>query len=156
MTTVEKNIAIAEILGWKHPTEEGRWVLPISVTKHSNHSEWAESQNFDGWNKYIVSDGNLQFHSDANWQFEAIEYLFSDKILDGSRPFVFGKLDSLKFDILSDKVKVRASYWNNPNTLDGNFWIYFKKDFSYKKYKRIEAVFEALYQFSQYLKNILK
>lgn len=88
------------------------------------------------------------FHSDWNWIMEVREKMSSKDIVDGSRPFTFGKLDTLIFDISTDKVIIKASYWSNPNTISGNYWVYFDTKQKYSKHTSTrEAVVQAIWEF---------
>ena len=87
----------------------------------------------------------LQFHSDWNWIMEVVEAI--ENLLDGTRPFKYGKLDDLSFNIGNESVKVKASFWTNPNTVDGNYWSYFKYNKKFDKVSKKEAVVQAINQF---------
>jgi len=116
MTIQDKNVAIAEMLGWKKGML-GEFIHPNIEVK-------------DGMIN-IISPLDLKFHSDANWQFEAIDWIEKQKYnwqLTQDAPH------GIKFD------------WFDEH----NVCVLEQKEYYIKP---TEAIFEALYQFSQYLKQ---
>lgn len=125
MTTQEKNIAIAEMLGWR-----------------KGHRDFPKEKRWkDDWfdrDELRRTRGDLEpllFHSDANWQFEAIEFV--EKINANSNGEYYPHTVSIWKDccVISDG--------NNGDDIVRYYSGSTKK----------EAIFEALYQFSQYLKQ---
>jgi hypothetical protein len=110
MTTVEKNIEIAKMIGWKYDSEFGY--------KTNNNSFG------DG---YYNSD-QMKFHSDANWQFNALNYILKNGL---GRWFIGWNITIINIvnkGVIKPQVRIENE---NPR----------------------KAVFEALFQFSQYLKE---
>lgn len=84
---------------------------------------------------------SLKFHSDANWQFEALDFI--EKLSNDIETYHFCMLEAVNASI-----RVR----NNQTGQSSFEWLsVFQK--GYHQWTRKEAIFEALYQFSQYLKN---
>lgn len=115
MTILDKNIAIAEMLGWtktghKHPFTPSLGEL----YRHKNYSG-------DYWGE------KFKYNSDANWQFEAINFIKSK----GYTYAMAGNFKRVSFVIHCSELKAIVS----------------------QDSKEIKAIFEALYQFSQYLKQ---
>lgn len=104
---------------------------------------------YEGKNSVIPSMVDANFNDDFlnnwNWIMEVVEAI--EKELDGSRPFKYGKLDALDFNIDNKSVKVKASFWTNPNTVNGNYWSYFKYNKKYNNISKKEAVVQAINQF---------
>ena len=138
MTTQDKNIAIAEMLGWKY------------VTWMDRRDEKYGKTIYEGWYSRVPniynrkingelykgrSHNNLKFHSDANWQDEAIEWIQQQDVIG-------------------------AKYASNYNVVVDCFGCYIETT-GYHSWtvvrveneNRKETIFEALYQFSQYLKQ---
>lgn len=123
MTTEEKNVAIAEMLNW-YKTDDG-YLLPKSLESGYDYMEWANTFKRDNSiTYYALHSPNLKFHSDANWQFEALEFVH--KLHPVEIKYGFGV-------IIDFGIKRNAIVEINKNTK--------------------EAIFEALYQFSIYLKE---
>lgn len=129
MTVQEKNIEIAKMLGWKY-------VSSIDVKDKIYHQSikagWysrlpkALHYKINGLLYKGRSHNDLKFHSDANWQFEAIEYIEN-----------LGYI----FDIGKNCANIFQDKYPNKEIVNSN------------KNNRKEAIFEALFQFSQYIKN---
>jgi hypothetical protein len=124
MTIEQKNIAIAEMLGWRRGhrdfPKEKRW-----------KNDW-----FDIDEIRRTRDGlePLLFHSNANWQFEAIDWIEKQKVyIRIEKPI--GELSSWFVNFDSEHSEIKEVQVFNKN--------------------RKEAIFEALYQFSRYIKNNL-
>ena len=112
--TEEKNIAIAEMLGWKFlSTMPENVITDLKKEHHSLH--------------------NLKFHLDANWQFEALKKTMVYTLMKKGSTF-------------NDKWFVCTIKEYNETT--GN------KIFIAEGVDENEAIFEALYQFSQYIKSL--
>ena len=128
MTTEEKNVAIAKMLSWKLYSDNKHFIIPKPLNKLCED----HFQN-------LGLPEELKFHSDANWQFEAIERI--KYISENSKNF-FGKYVDIQFlldflngvELYIDKKRVFMQTSFGENQLKG-------------------AIFEALYQFSQYLKQ---
>jgi hypothetical protein len=104
MNNEQKNIAIAEMLGWKL----GKKHLLPSETRWGDC--WFDIDN----NRRTGKENPLLFSIDANWQYEVLSYLLS-------------------LDIIMEDME---QYYSIVDLIPDR-----------------EAVFEALYQFSQYLKT---
>ena len=128
MTTTEKNIAIAEMLEWKLFTDNKHFIIPKPLNKLSD-------SNFQN----LRLPEELLFHSDANWQFEAIERI--KYISENSKKF-FGKYVDIQFLV---------DFLNGVELYVDKERIFLQTAFDEGQLK--EAIFEALYQFSIYLKN---
>src|SRR6478609_3861847 len=134
-TIQEKNIVIAEMLGWKDM--DGDFVLPKNLESNYDYREWCDTKEYENpdifpgfmESHYILSPNNLMFRNDANWQYEAINYV---KSLGYSYEVEGNKTNCACVIHLPD---LRASAAS-------------------AKEEKL-AVFEALYQFSQYLKEKL-
>lgn len=136
MTNIEKNIAIAEMLGWKD--KDGDFLLPKSLETNYDYREWCGTKNAhiqESWmvtpeQQYNIASGNLMFHLDANWQFEAIQFIENE---------------GYAFEICQENVIIyeHASY-SFLNTI-----------IEVTKETKKEAIFEALFQFNQYLNKKL-
>lgn len=122
MTIQDKNIAIAEMLGFKTNTKKTHWKYPFD---NNGYLSTAISGIHGGWLTQM-----LKFDTDANWQSEAIEWI--------------------------EKQGYPFEYCNNQARI-------YDKDLTGWQRKRLcptvgktpkEAIFEALYEFSQYLKTI--
>lgn len=128
MTTEEKNIAIAEMLGAKltcyyHNTTTGFKMEQMI----GDIVEKLKSLNHLPIGQHILNGIDikyLKFHSDANWQFEALEYVNTQGYYATSYP--------------------------NTCEIENDDKSYYKIS---QGHTRKEAIFEALYQFSQYLKQ---
>lgn len=144
MTTQEKNIEIALMLGWND--KEGDFLLPKSLEANYDYREWCGTKNAhiqEDWmvtpeQQYDIAPGNLNFHSDANWQFEAIDWIEKLKI---------GKDGYAYFQIVKNNIWIYV-YKNHTNHCPASF-----SGVEHPKATKKEAIFEALYQFSQYLKQ---
>lgn len=131
MTIQEKNAEIAKMLGWEYDE--------LSESFDTPFLELVEPQAFgDEQFSSKLKDFELEFHSDANWQFEVIEWIENLKI---------GKAGYAYFQMAKN-----------------NIWIYVYKNHTIhcvasfngvenSKVTKKEAIFEALFQFSQYLKE---
>lgn len=122
MTTEEKNIEIAKMLGDFKYYEE----VEIGMDICEDCWHWISKDEYYQ---------DLDFHSDANWQFEAIDWINKQGYF---------------FDCSSEpnnSAFAHVNHWGDEGYLvsivntHGN------------KLGLKNAVFEALYQFSQYIKN---
>ena len=131
MTTEKKNVEIGLMCGFKFVSglNNGKMFL-----KRETEPE--------------IRRDHLRYDSDANWQFEAIEFVNNLKNVNNS--FI---------DVLHNKINYFLSYEvfkkEYPSGKTSNEYIThtFENSISFKKGKQKEAVFEALFQFSQYLKE---
>lgn len=126
MTQEEKNVEIAKMLGW----EELNWDSPpkCKVWNPDMHHPHA-----------FTPQDELEFHSDANWQFEALDWL-------EQQGYLF-TIDGHFIGLQAYKDR-KMSYWAYINT--HNDVEILSTDYLPT---RKEAIFEALYQFSQYIKD---
>lgn len=139
MTDQEKNIEIAKMLGWVYKNV-------IADDYDARDSFYPVFKKTKSW---ITPSGDqhetLNFHSDANWQYEAIEFIENIKL----------KEDKLYYFQMN---RCYASVHSIENTIDkyrnntDKGWEYFCNINASSEDKR-KAVFEALFQFSQYLKQ---
>lgn len=137
MTTTEKNIAIAEMIGAKiecvyHNTSSGFKMFQAIgdiIEKLRNYSHMPVGKHVTNG----IDVANLNFHSDANWQFEAKEYI--EKLSYQTYIIYYHHTKVYTVDIWDNSLKVPECIIN------------------YTNYSQKEAIFEALYQFSQYLKH---
>lgn len=116
---LQKNIDIAKMLGAK----QEQWYPTNKDTKNSGIYLCMSSKQFFPNGERWCGDSCLKFHSDANWQFEALEFVNTQGYCATSYPNTC--------EIENDD----KSYYNIS-----------------QGYTRKEAIFEALWQFSQYLK----
>ena len=131
MTIIEKNIAIAEMLGFK----KGFW-YSVEKPVTDDKKQFCDFEGQDKvWKTSAYPKENLLFHSDANWQFEAIDWI--ENLHEGIAYNV--RIESNKCEI-SVSTQYALAY-------DEHLSI-----FQFGSTKK-EAIFEALFQFSQYLKQ---
>jgi len=114
VTTQTKNIAIKQMI------EDS--VNMKNIIKENGH--------------HYPSYEELKFHSDANWQFEALKFIED-----------LGYDTSISSYLFENRVLISTG---NPQG-DGGRYTEYQVDIESKTKK--EAIFEALYQFSQYLKE---
>ena len=148
MTTQEKNIAIAEMLECfvRNPSKNLGEILVEIPKQYDFYCEGygytqrpkAEKYkvislsgekivtNFTQW----TNAKNLKFHSDANWQFEAIEFIEK-----------YSLEQNYSVEIIQNMCTV---YCNSKES---------EELFTIIRNTKKEAIFEAIYQFSQYLKE---
>lgn len=131
MTQQEKNVEIAKMLGWEYDE--------ISESFDTPFLELVELQAFgDEQFSSRLRDFELKFHSDANWQFEAIKWIENLKI---------GKNGYAYMQIVKNNIWIYV-YKNHTNYIGAFF-----SGVEHPKATKKEAIFEALFQFSQYLKE---
>lgn len=121
MTTLEKNIEIAKMIEWKkgkHQVFKDYWIKNKAVR--------------------ATNDDELSFDSDANLQFEVIDWIENLKI--GKRGYAYMQIV---------KTNIWIYVYNNHTNLCPAFF----NGVEHPKATRKEAIFEALFQFSQYLKQ---
>lgn len=123
LTTEQKNCSIAEMLGWKKGML-GEFTRPDAKPNKEGFID-------------IIPPFTLKFHSDANWQFEAIDFCEKEELL---------KNTTVEFFILNQNCSVIA------RTSDKGEQLFFWFDSEINNRKL--AIFEALYQFSQYIKQL--
>jgi len=122
MTTQEKNIEIAKMLG----AVREEW-YPSNKDTGSTGIYFAmpQKQYFPNGERYC-GDTFLKFDTDANWQFEAIDWV--------------------------EKQGYPVTVCQEYCQIDTNFQPY-NEIIGYEGKNKKEAIFEALFQFSQYLKQ---
>jgi len=130
MTRQEKNIAIAKMLGYSYQDDKEK--------SFYNHLRLPNSP------EYIKI---IPFDSDANWQYEAIEWIENLKFKDKKDKLYYFQMNRCYAGIHS----IETTIDKYRNATDKG-WEYFCNINTTGKDKK-EAVFEALYQFSQHLKN---
>lgn len=142
MTVIEKNIEIAKMLGLKRIKD---WQgVECFTNPNWYHLQWSNKYQ-DNLEIETYRDSELCYHSDANWQFEVISYI-----------------ESLPFFVIISSTGCTIKCWEDSIPLE---WLkYFSKypfkdifTFGGKNYKlsKKEAIFETLFELSQYLKNKL-
>lgn len=134
MTTQDKNVEITKMLGFKFYSkymELGR----------SEGSPSVELPNFIDIYGETLQAPNLKFHSDANWQFEALDWI--EKLDNPDWFYQFMMIESNNISISARSKKDGSN--------DFEWYSVFQK--GYHNWTRKEAIFEALFQFSQYLKE---
>jgi len=124
MTTQDKNIAIAEMLG----AVKENWYPPNKLAGTTGDYYVFPAKTWYPDNVRQHRDNALKFDSDANWQYAAIEWIEKQ----------------------SQEVSQHVDECSIGETIDA----YYHRGRALGKGKnRLEATFEALYQFSQYLKE---
>lgn len=138
MTNLDKNIAISEMMGAKTEImyENKTSGFKDYVTFGEIVEKWRKSKLFVAGSGERMLTSNLKFDTDANWQFEAIDWI---------------KNQGYNIDIYNiDTIETCVISKGSPNNDAGKYYTEFSnQDSNTKK----EAIFEALYQFSQYLKE---
>lgn len=117
---IHKNKEIALMLGWKEEPLLHCWLKADFTTVNED----------------------FKFHSDANWQFEAIEWI--------EKKYYKSNYITSKMNFLITKTCLNKKY-SCEISMDDRFlpkFTIFTQEYTLK-----EAIFEALYQFSQYLKT---
>lgn len=118
-----KNRCIVEMMGWEYDE--------LSESFDTPFLELVEPQAFgDEQFSSKLRDFELKFHSDANWQFEALDYM---KQL-GYRFMMADNLIVIQCPVVKKLSKIAVKL-------------------ECSGLSRKEAIFEALFQFSQYLKE---
>jgi len=136
-TVTSKNVAIAEMVGWEaKKTLLGETLIWIS--KEHNHLVPNFKHTMNG--KYYCLPQELLFHSDANWQYEALDWL--DSFDNGKEYVEFMMMEKTNIGIYVRDKQTGLTYFEYLTVLQ-----------DVKFNTRKEAVFEALFQFSQYLKQ---
>jgi len=144
-----KNIEIALMLGatmesWYPPNEATKssgLYLSFPICLYTYIENGVEKQH--KWypdNKKYHGDSLLKFDSDANWQFETIEFIENHKDFEDFR--IEPSQIILRASNQKSKLYSIINYSNNGRFFS-NSGIISKK----------EAIFEALFKFSQYLKE---
>jgi len=140
---VIKNITIAEMLG----AVQEEW-YPYNKDTKSTGIYLAMKEGFFPNGKRYCGDSMLKYHSDANWQLSTLEWIESLDLSDKHYKWEFDGKEYCNFSGFET--------WIERNTC--SIWMNLDLDppqriaYSEGKDKR-EATFEALYQFSQYLKK---
>lgn len=129
MTAQDKNIAIAEMLGWK------KGLLGEFTRSDSK-------PNKEGMIN-IIPSFELKFHSDSNWQLEAKKWIVETNFN------ISPQIHRMYFNIFACQKTVH---------LGSTYKVRIHSDFKDVNIKvdsddEKEAIFEALYLMSQYLKN---
>jgi len=129
MTTQDKNKCIAEMLGWVFLPDMPENVITKLPQEH--------------WNIHY-----LKFDSDANWQFEALDFISGIDLSDLHYSWIanekiYNNFSRFSYDIQNNACQIILNLELDPC-----------KDIVKTVGKTTgEAIFEALYQFSQYLKT---
>ena len=143
MTTIEKNVCIAEMLGAviKGYDSKGNWVEGIQYnfigTKraHKWYMPFLSTKTSIISYQVLYADDELRFHSDANWQFEAIDWVEKQNVIGAEYASNYNFISSC-FSCEIETTGYRSSTIINVENQN-----------------RKEAIFEALYQFSKYMKE---
>lgn len=131
---IEKNVAIAEMLGVK----QEEWYPPNKDMQSTGiHLVFPQNTWYPD-NKRQHCDSLLKFDTDANWQFEAIDFCERENFLPNT---------IVEFIILCEGCSVNVRSADKGEQLF--FWFSGYEKIRGKK----PTIFEALYQFSQYLKQ---
>lgn len=94
-----------------------------------------------------------ELNYDKSWD-ALMPVVFKINSFRGSpRPFVYGNPESVKLIISEVNVKINASFWTNPHTVNGNHWSHLSKRFNYNKYTPLEAAYQAVLAFVIWFKN---
>lgn len=141
MTTEEKNIAISkmleayEVIEWEGISKPNRpyWKGTCFCTHRVGNRWCCGSSDKEHVIKSLAN--HLKFHSDANWQFEAIDWIESQH-------------NGNAYNVITSS-KACTIETNTQWALAHNEYLSIFKNGG----KRKENTFEALYQFSQYLKQ---
>jgi hypothetical protein len=141
MTTQEKNVEIALMLG---ATIENWYPANIHTSTSGNYLIFPQGKWYPD-NVRQHGDTKLKFHSDANWQFEALEFITKLDLSDRHYNWVMGGQEYNNFSGLDYNIQ------NNACQIILNLELDPPRDII--QTVGTTAIFEALYQFSQYLKT---
>lgn len=131
MMTEQKNIAIAEMLG---AVKENWYPANKDNGSTGNYYIFPTGKWYPN-NKRQHGDYALKFHSDANWQFEAIDWVEKQNVIGAEYASNYNFISSC-FSCEIETTGYRSSTIINVENQN-----------------RKEAIFEALYQFSKYMKE---
>lgn len=143
LTTIEKNVLIVKMLGWnKQP--------------YIMSNLWHISENIPAINKMfgdLATDEELSFHNDANWQFEALDYLQREHKIVFEIYSGFDNIENLNKNQLTcwaDIIQYKDSEKNNEDVsmVTGDYLIETEYYTSSK-----EATFEGLVMLAKYLEK---
>jgi hypothetical protein len=146
MTTKDKNIAIAEMLG----AVKENWYPPNKDNQSTGNYYIFPAKTWYPSNVRHHGDYQLKFDTDAEWQYKAVEFIealdhsdlhYKWPDLDGKERSNFG---GYTVDIERNYCYIQCELQLDPPHLF----------ISSKGATKKEAVFEVLYEFSQYLKNL--
>jgi len=150
MTIEEKSLEIAKMLGWID--KDGDLILPRHLAVGYNYPEWADTKEVEHPELYngcklthYINVGGSGFLTDANWQFEAINWIHNIKL--GDYYLYFVQIGRKSCSIRSEEHAI-----NSYRKLNKEAWKHFYSECAIAD-TPIEAIFEALYEFSQYIKN---
>ncbi len=141
MTTDQKNIAIAEMLG----AVQEQWYPPNKDNKTTGVHLAFKANGWYPDNQRYHADCHLKFHSDANWQFEAIQWVENIRL---------NNLKLYDVQIGGKTCSIRSEEYtiNEERRKNKDAFKHFYAESSSADSKK-EAIFEALYQFSQHIKT---
>lgn len=135
MTTIEKNVAIALMLGAK----EERW-YPFNKDTGSSGLYYAmQNQKFFPNGERYCGDSMLKYDIDYNWIFTVIKFI-----------------EDLPFNVHINECHCGIEMWEDgipKEWLNSKFETISVLGGNHFKLTKKEAIFEALYQFSQWIKN---
>jgi hypothetical protein len=132
------------MLGWQD--EDGDFLLPNSLEFRYDYPEWcAKKDILPEGSKYIISPTNFIFDRDYNWQYEAINWIHNIKL--GEEKLYFVQIGRISCSIRTEEHAI-----NVYRKIDKNAWKYYYSECSVADAPK-EAIFEALFKFSQHLKN---
>jgi hypothetical protein len=135
-TILEKNVAIALMMG----ATTDQWYPP---NKDNNSTGLYLNFTKDWWpdNRRYYGDYGLKFHSDANWQDEAMKFLEKKLFFFVAAPFTDDETGGLSGEYWCQVLKGTTNINYNPLV-----------DICGQPSKKL-AIFEALYEMSQLVKN---
>lgn len=79
-----------------------------------------------------------------------------NKFYDGSRPFVYGKPESVSLTINPDCVKLKSEFWSNPDSVNGNHWERINKKYTFTKHTPLEATYLSVLAFITWFNSFKK
>lgn len=98
--------------------------------------------------------GGEDLKYDISWEALMSVVIKINSFFEAPRPFIYGNPENVSLIIGPINVKIKASFWNNPDTVNGNHWLYLNKRFNYVKYTHLEAAYEAVFSFCNWIKII--
>jgi len=112
-----------------------------SVLVNNLYWEWEKPDGIR-----IAAFRELRFHDDCNWQHEAIEYI--ENLQEFGEKFYYVQVTKKHCSIHSEEHVIDKN-----RSIFPDVWKFFCNCHSYQPTKK-EAIFDALFQFSQHLKTL--